>query len=87
MSVTISMRPIGPDSRRHTGRPLSLRDVGPPLLPVLDTIAVFLETFLLFGEVFIVVKDDHFLNGIPQIERDLISLSTSNLAERGGRKR
>jgi hypothetical protein len=41
------------------GSPLPLSNIRTPLLPVLGTIAVFLQTLLLLGEVFVAVKDNH----------------------------
>ena len=42
-----------------TRGPLPLRDIRPPLLPVLDLVTVLLETLLLLGEELVVVVDDH----------------------------
>ena len=45
--------------KRLTRRPLALRDIGAPFLPVLDALAVLLQTLLLLGEELVVVVDDH----------------------------
>ena len=41
------------------GCPLSLRNVRTPLLPVLLPFTIFLQSLLLFTEVFVVVYNDH----------------------------
>jgi len=39
--------------------PLSLGDIGSPFLPVLDAVAVFLQSLLLLGEVLVLVEHYH----------------------------
>ena len=39
--------------------PLSLSNVGSPLLPVFCPLAIFFQTLLFLGEVLVIVGDDH----------------------------
>jgi len=53
------------------GRPLSLSHIRTPLLPVLGALAVFFESLLFLGEVFVVIKNDHCVNaksGLARLE-------------------
>jgi hypothetical protein len=47
-------------------RPLSLRHIRPPLLPVLDAVAILFQPLLLLGQVLVIVKDDHLFARIRQ---------------------
>ena len=47
------------EARSPTCSPLPLGNVGTPFLPVLDAIAVLLQTLLLLGEVLVAVEHDH----------------------------
>jgi len=50
-----------------TSCPLSFSDIRAPLLPVLDAVAILLETLFLFGQVFVVIEHHHLDQAVQTV--------------------